>query len=275
MRSIYGERGESWLRNLPSTLRQLEQSWNISLLPPFANLSYHYVAPGVTHSGRAIVVKIGVDFASLAQERLALEAFQGRACVEILGVDENRGALLLEGLKPGTPLCDFRDDISACEIAAKLMPKMHRPPASVRTFPTVEDWFQALRTTRLPEVSTDGASELLSRLLQSQERSLLHGDLHDQNILGCASQWIAIDPKGVVGPRGFEIGPFLRNRVRHKNQARHLAGIFAQGLHLKLSDVLDWTYCDCILSACWSFQEKDPHWEETIRKAQWFKSEGP
>ncbi len=56
--------------------------------------------------------------------------------------------------------------------------------------------------------------ELAQELLLSQgEPVLLHGDLHHYNLLQHQDTWLAIDPKGVVGEREFEIGAFLRNPV--------------------------------------------------------------
>jgi streptomycin 6-kinase len=41
---------------------------------------------------------------------------------------------------------------------------------------------------------------------------LLHEDLHHENILFQESgDWIAIDPKGVVGPKVMEFGRFIHN----------------------------------------------------------------
>lgn len=41
---------------------------------------------------------------------------------------------------------------------------------------------------------------------------LLHGDLHQDNILAVAREpWLAIDPKGLVGEPAYEGGSLLRN----------------------------------------------------------------
>ena len=46
------------------------------------------------------------------------------------------------------------------------------------------------------------------------QRVVLHGDLHQENVLlDAAGGWLAIDPKGVVGPACYEVARFLNNRV--------------------------------------------------------------
>ena len=47
-------------------------------------------------------------------------------------------------------------------------------------------------------------------LEQGNEPVLLHGDLHPWNIVSAErEQWLAIDPKGVVGDAAYELGPFI------------------------------------------------------------------
>ena len=270
IKAIHGARGSAWLESLPSLLQQIEESWKISLKAPFPNLSYHYVAPGTNESGRAIVLKLGPDSSSLQREYRTLEAFHGQGCIEALSYDDERSALLLEGLKPGRPLSKLSDDIAASEIAARLMQKLQRPFVNESDFPKLEEWFESLSSELIPMEFVQKTQNILSELLQSEDRALMHGDLHHENILESAARWYAIDPKGVVGPQGYDVGPFLRNRVHHRRQAHALASVFAQELQIRLPDVLKWAYCDCVLSACWSREEGDPLWQKTLEKAEWF-----
>ncbi len=39
----------------------------------------------------------------------------------------------------------------------------------------------------------------------------MHGDFHHFNILSSERGWLVIDPKGVIGPAGYEVGPLLIN----------------------------------------------------------------
>ena len=44
------------------------------------------------------------------------------------------------------------------------------------------------------------------------QQRLLHGDLHQENILSAPNgQWKAIDPKGIIAETGYELIPFLIN----------------------------------------------------------------
>ena len=53
----------------------------------------------------------------------------------------------------------------------------------------------------------------LDRLLRDPvEDRVLHGDLHPQNLLWAQDRgWVAIDPHGLVGDPGYDVGPLLIN----------------------------------------------------------------
>lgn len=65
---------------------------------------------------------------------------------------------------------------------------------------------------RIPELGGDVGGELVAELVASPaSRLLLHGDLHQFNILAAGKEWLAIDPKGLIGERECEIGPLILN----------------------------------------------------------------
>ena len=64
-----------------------------------------------------------------------------------------------------------------------------------------------------PAALLDRAEAIARHLLASAPREvLLHGDFHHYNVLSAdRAPWLAIDPKGMLGDPGYEIGPFLLN----------------------------------------------------------------
>src|SRR5688572_30279789 len=131
------------------------------------------------------------------------------------------GATLLERLDPGTALTPLAvggaDDKATCIIARTIgaMTPL-APPAAV---PGVRGWGRAFGSylasgdARIAAALVRDAQATYSWLCDSQARvRLLHGDLHHDNILFDTNRgWVAIDPKGVVGEREYEVGAALRN----------------------------------------------------------------
>ncbi len=114
------------------------------------------------------------------------------------------------------------------------------------------------------------------------DRWLLHGDLHHENILwDDALGWLAIDPKGVIGPKPMECGRFLHNFVEDEVPGiNHLRDApmddvceimemrirtFAAALGLPRADLLRASFVDSVLSFCWTSNSDLPFADELIR----------
>jgi streptomycin 6-kinase len=105
------------------------------------------------------------------------------------------------------------------------------------------------------------ADELLNDPLDAVT---LHGDIHYDNVLdGGDRGWLAIDPKGLLGERGFEYANLFCNpdpaiagsAVRMTRQVPRIAG--AAGI--EASRLLRWVLAWAGLSAAWMIEDdKDP-----------------
>jgi streptomycin 6-kinase len=104
---------------------------------------------------------------------------------------------------------------------------------------------------------------------------ILHGDLHHDNILFSAERgWVAIDPKGIVGDRGYEVGSFMLNQLPKGASdsattailAQRLS-IFSEELQISRERLALWAFCHAVLSALWEMEEGD-ECQDTIRLAR-------
>ncbi|HEX5912066.1 MAG TPA: aminoglycoside phosphotransferase family protein [Rubrobacter sp.] len=222
MREVYPEKGQAWLDALPEVLKELEERWRIRLEPPFADLSYHYVAPATTADGQPVVLKLGVPNPQLRSEADTLRLADGRGYVRLMESDEAIGALLLEQVLPGVPLTTIEDDDEATRIAAGVMRKIWQPAPDSHSFGGVGEWAKGTerlrhefdgRTGLFDRTLVEEVEALFADLLPSmEEQVVLHGDLHHANILSAEREpWLAIDPKGIVGEAAYEVGQLLRN----------------------------------------------------------------
>lgn len=265
--------GEEWLEQLPQIISACERRWSLNVHPPFAQLSYNYVAPATLADGRKIVLKLGVPRDELTTEIEALRLYNGRACCRLLDADAEMGVLLLERLCPGRSLDTLPDDEEATRIAAQLMRRLWRPLPADHRFPTVADWADGLKELRqkfdggagpFPRPLVETAESLFADLLASSaEPVLLHGDLHHFNILAAEREpWLIIDPKGVAGEPAYEVGALLRNPIPHVYRWPDLARITERRLDI-LAEVLDmdrarlaaWSLAQEVLSAWWDYED--------------------
>ena len=209
-----------------------------------------------------------------ADEREAwrtLQHWRGRGAVRLLAHADD-GAVLLERALPGHALTDLvlaGDDDAAMAILCGVAGALHAAAPPPHDLARVEDWALGFARHRhsgdatIPAAQLDRAEQLFAALAASQgERVLLHGDLHHDNILFDARRgWLAIDPKGVLGEPGFEIGAMLRNPTEHASRFADAAiidrrvAIAVERLGLDRRRVLAWAFAQAVLSAVWSLED--------------------
>jgi streptomycin 6-kinase len=98
------------------------------------------------------------------------------------------------------------------------------------------------------------ASTALELLAEPEEVVVLHGDIHHGNVLDFGPRgWLAIDPKGLVGERGFDhanlfCNPDLASATAPGRLARQ-ATIVAEAARLDRRRLLRWILAWAGLSA--------------------------
>ena len=278
---VHGEKGRQWLRHVAALIAECETRWSLELDNPFAELSYNLVIPGRTATGDEIVLKLGVPCRELTTEALALRCFAGDGAVVLIDSDTEIGALLLQRVVPGTFLHESLSEESSIVTAAALMRRLWRDPDNSGSFPTLPEWFSAFdrfqpRDNETLAALLENAKPILRDLLAGKQNNvLLHGDLHHANILfSSVSGWVAIDPKGVLGNRGYEIGPFMLNMIPREAADDHIhqilskrLSVFARELNTDRKRMARWSFCYSVLSAVWNIEDSEEP-AETVRVAQ-------
>lgn len=286
IRNSFGAEGERWLAELPNLLNKAARRWDLSLGEPFL-LSYNYVCAATRAAGTQAVLKIGVPNRELKSEMTALRLFDGEGACRLLEADDENYTFLLERLSPGQMLVEMDDDEARTHIACEVMTRLWRPAPPQLPFIPLSGWFAELDKLRprynggtgpFPRWLVERVEALLPDLLHpSNPQMLIHGDFHHFNVLSAARSpdgWLAIDPKGVVGPVGYEVGPLLINPFDEVLQdenpllmtERRLA-ILSEHLGLPAAHLRDWGLCHCLLSAWWDLAEDDTGGESTLAYA--------
>ncbi len=100
---------------------------------------------------------------------------------------------------------------------------------------------------------------------EPQDVVLLHGDLHHQNILrDTARGWAVIDPKGLVGERGYEIGTWMMNPWGFPGRddflvlANRRLDVFADELGEGRRRLAEWAVMHATLCVCWALEDEHP-----------------
>ncbi|MGR6035548.1 MAG: aminoglycoside phosphotransferase family protein [Candidatus Nitrosoglobus sp.] len=224
--------------------------------------------PIITHGSRLLPVRINDTPAMLkiaidSEEKfgtLLMTWWNGEGAARVFA--HKNDALLMERAQGTGSLLHMalngRDDEASriiCHVVAQLHePRGHPPPELI----PLSQWFQELG----PAAEKHGgilmvcASVARQLLASPQDIVVLHGDIHHANILDFGPRgWLAIDPKRLIGERGFDYAnlfcnPELATVTAPGRLARQL-DVVVEAAGLERRRLLKWILAYAGLSAAW------------------------
>ena len=216
----------------------------------------------VVFEGRPAMLKI----AGGPEERdgaAVLDWWNGRGAARVLAREAD--ALLLERAAGVGTLADIvraGADTDATEIICRTASALHAPriPPPPDTVKPLDVWFQALEPAARTHGGLFNQSDAAARRLLSAPRDIvvLHGDLHHDNVLDFGPKgWLAIDPKGLVGERGYDFANLFCNPWPEAAQPGRLARRLTQvatTTSLDAARLRQWILAYVGLSAAWTLQ---------------------
>ena len=178
-------------------------------------------------------------------------------------------ALLLERLDGGRDLTAMArggqdDEATAilCQVAAGLHAPRDRPAPD--TLVPLDVWFRSLAPAAAAHGGTFDSALAAARSLLAEPRDLavMHGDLHHGNVLdGGPRGWLAIDPKGVFGERGFDYANLFYNpwpTAADPGRLQRRLALVAEASGLEPARLLRWILAYGGLSAAWTLESGMP-----------------
>ncbi|HEB0854550.1 TPA: aminoglycoside phosphotransferase family protein [Citrobacter braakii] len=237
--------------------------------------------PVITHTSQLLPVMMRKDHQKAIlkitnddSERRGCELmawWNGRGAANVLAHED--GAILLEratGVGSLSTLSITGQDEQACRIICHTARQLHVPPnASLPTLIPLHHWFHDLA----PAAQIHGGimmrcAELAKSLFSSpREVVVLHGDLHHNNVLDFGvSGWLAIDPKGLIGERGFDYANIFTNpdladttmsvAIEPETFVQRV-DVVSEVAELERERLLMWIAAWCGLSSAWFLEEGD------------------
>jgi len=240
--------------------------WNLTADGPAFTTRFGSRLLPVLWRGERAILKI----AGHEEERRGgelMEWYGGTGAAQVLA--RERDALLLERLMGERSLSDMArrgQDDDATRILCRTAMALHAPrdQAAPTGLVPLEIWFCALETAAAQRGGTFATCARAARSLLADQREpvALHGDFHHDNVLdGGPRGWLVIDPKGLIGERGFEYANLFRNpdlaTALAPGQMRRRAQIVAQEADLDGRRLLEWVVAYAGLGAAWSLEDGD------------------
>lgn len=263
-----GPSGPDWLDALPRLLAEVLEEWGLRVDGEPAWGQTALVLPVRGEHGPA-ALKLVWPHEDARGEHLALRAWDGRGAVRLLRADPARSVLLLERLT--------REDLSevwdeeACRVVGRLHRELHVP--ALPQLPRLSAWAQR-QAARL-----DAVEGLVPRRVLTHARALVrdltaeddcdatlvHTDLHYENVLSDGTDWVAIDPKPMAGHPGFEIAPMLWNRADEMGTGSSFRYLLRRRMEVLCEEsgthweaARDWSIVRETVNAMWAVEDDTP-----------------
>jgi streptomycin 6-kinase len=228
--------------------------------------------PVVTHSSRLLPVRwqglpAMLKVATVDEEKrggLLMQWWDGQGAAKVFAQQDD--AILLERAQGERSLLAMAmngDDDAAGRIICKTVRTLHRPPAN--PYPELvplDIWFRSLEAASLAHGGLFSTSNTAAKALLTEPRDIgvLHGDIHHSNILDFEDRgFLAIDPKGLFGERGYDYANLFCNpdlpATRDPARLRRQLPIVALESGLEPARLLRWIIAYAGLSAAWFLEE--------------------
>lgn len=200
---------------------------------------------------------------------VVLRWWDGDAAVRVLAASTDGDALLLERAKGTRSLAALartgeEGDAAATAILCAVASRLHAPRPMAPPLPSLSGCFAALGAAAAHGGVFSACHAVARDLLAApQDSVVLHGDLHHGNVLdGGARGWLAIDPKGYMGERGFDFANLLCNPdgalAMAPGRLQRQVALIADAAGLERARLLAWCAAWAGLSAAWHLEDGTP-----------------
>jgi streptomycin 6-kinase len=246
---------DAWLEALPELTSQIEAEWSITVGNAYPDSTEALVVEAVLDDERPVVLKLLIPRAGDAtkNEATALRLAQGEGCAELLRLDLDRNALLLERL--GRPLHRLGLPIGERhEILCATAMRVWRP-APESGLPTgaqkgrwlvqfiLETWEQLDRPCEERAIAHAVACAERRIAAHDGERAVLvHGDVHEWNALESGETFKLVDPDGLLADAEYDMGIVMREDPLElmNGDPRERARWLADRTGLRADVIWDW-----------------------------------
>ncbi|MFB9222666.1 aminoglycoside phosphotransferase family protein [Paracoccus cavernae] len=201
-----------------------------------------------------------------------MEWWAGEGAAKVFARDSD--AVLIERATGGRSLADMArggEDDAASRILCATAGQLHRRrPEKIPELVPLDLWFRDLETAAAKHggILAQSLQTAHSLLADPREVTVLHGDLHHDNVLDFGGRgWCAIDPHGLVGERGFDFANIFTNPdladpvhpvATRPGRFHERLQVVTQAAGLERHRLLQWILAWTGLSASWFLEDEDP-----------------
>lgn len=255
--------------NINSEIKAIDL-WGLSNLKQMYVNHYKIVYSGKSKIYGDIILKVNSNKEELLSEYNTLVAMAGKYCCKVYDYNNEYGLLLLENIIPGQRLREEQDALTRINEFIIVFKNIHKTDVTIFFDKSYLDWLRdasefCLNFNINSSLTLDvkRAFNIGTKLFKKyKDRVLLHGDLHHDNILkNNFGEYSIIDPKGVIGPKIFDLPRFILNEMDYTsfdkciNHTMFVIETIGSNLDYSIIDITKLLYMEVILANVWNLED--------------------
>ncbi|MEU8891394.1 aminoglycoside phosphotransferase family protein [Streptomyces sp. NPDC048442] len=271
-----GEAGRAFIDSLPGLAADMLTRWGLTVDGPSMHGMAALVLPVRRADGTPAALKLQALNEESAGEADALRAWADLGAVRVLDHAPENGSLLLERLDSARSLDDEPDVRQSVLVIAGMLARFTAVPApsGMRRLGDIAAGMVAETPDALRAVADPADRRLVAdcaaavrEVMAEPGDSLLHWDLHFENVLAGRGGWVAIDPKPLAGDPGFDLWPALNNRFDPAD-VRWRFDAMTEVMGLDRERAKAWTLGRILQNALWAVEDEEELDEDDLMAAR-------
>lgn len=215
-----------WIDMVYAAMPRLLSKWEITSFLPNQISRYGLVLQAKSRTLGEVVMKFIPGFVDRFERELeALQTLPKSYMCPLLDIDEESKCMLLEKITPAR-YASFEENLKLTEMFRHVIGDAVRYDPEITPLRHIPPYFDELKW-RLDNAHTMPycrdlitpelvyAVELFEKKFADAPLYVIHGDLHELNILDNGKRFYGIDPVGMIAPLELECVRFIRNDVRN------------------------------------------------------------
>ena len=219
------EKTLQWIDAVYASMPALIAKWEITSFLPNQISRYGLVLQAKSRKFGDVILKFIPEFVHRYERELEAMCLLPKTYMcGLIDADEGSRCMLLEKVTPARFAC-FEENLKLTELFSHVIGDAV-PWNEGMKLEHIPYYYDELKdklasVDRMPycreevEPELEYAVRLYEETFADAKRYILHGDLHEQNILDNGERFYGIDPNGMLGPIELECVRFIRNDVRN------------------------------------------------------------
>lgn len=260
-----GDKSDDFFSQVNKRLEKYTDIWQLSNLSFMPTNTVNFLFSCQSNLYGACVLKMCIPGPEVTTEVNCLRAYDGKCYCKLWAYDLSDDVLLLERIIPGDQMWAVEDYRERARLMAMTVKGLYVPYSGLEKYPTYLSWMEGIhrKLTSMGGLEDvlfylNKAMEIYAELKQRHNQAcLLHGDLHQENmLLNSNGGYTIIDPKGVVDDPVMETARFLMNETPcAEDKINEMAEIMSPIIDISVEDILKSMYVDAALSHSWCMEE--------------------